>query len=453
MPKQFNFNYADSDIIDKYIRVTKKEPSDFKEGSLAMTELVVLDGVYAIVGRMIGDETNAIQSYLFNKDLWTKDQAYLWVDEVERTGELVARDNKEVIIAKIQDILGLLQDEMNDMPELASEFAKADLKQINGVEIFAAGHWNGDDYSVDDLHEMATSFAPLKDKLQPFVKLGHDASQKLIQKDGFPAAGWIENIYVKGNKLMADIVDIPEKIYDLIQNKAYKRISSEIYWNLKDGKKVYKRVLKAIALLGGDTPAVGSLADVQALYTMRYVSEIEADETKTAEYVDTNTKGDDEAMDKELEQANARIKEFEKEVTDLKATSAELETKNKDLSKKFTDLETKAHKSAVTTKVEELITNKKVLPAQKEYMIDALMKDQDLKSYSEEDKTLDDHPMIKMFTEGKEVVDTSEGTEEGKDKDEEVDEKKTEVAENIAKTDNYADAVNVYVDQKKGDES
>jgi monomeric isocitrate dehydrogenase len=71
---------------------------------------------------------------------------------------------------------------------------------------------------------------------------------------------WMKEL--KGvESIMADIKDMPKTIYELVKNKAYKRISSEIYWNLKDASgQVYKRALKAIALLGGDTPAVGSLA-------------------------------------------------------------------------------------------------------------------------------------------------------------------------------------------------
>ena len=50
----------------------------------------------------------------------------------------------------------------------------ADLKSLNGVEIFATGKWNGDTYTQEDLQEMVNSFIPLKQTLQPFVKLGHN---------------------------------------------------------------------------------------------------------------------------------------------------------------------------------------------------------------------------------------------------------------------------------------
>ena len=136
-----------------------------------------------------------------------------------------------------------------------------------GVEIFSVGNWNGDDYTIEDLNTMVAAFEETKQGAQPFLKLGHDPKQKLIQADGLPAAGWIERIYVRGNKLFADFTDIPKKVYDLIQAKAYKKVSSEIFWNIKVGEKTYKRMLAAVALLGADTPGVMNLNDILAMYS------------------------------------------------------------------------------------------------------------------------------------------------------------------------------------------
>ena len=95
-----------------------------------------------------------------------------------------------------------------------------DLKQIKGVEIFSTGKWNGDNYTREDLEEMVLAFEETKAGARPYIKLGHDAKQKLLQADGMPAAGWIDRVYIKGEKLMADFVDIPGKIYALIEKKA-----------------------------------------------------------------------------------------------------------------------------------------------------------------------------------------------------------------------------------------
>lgn len=137
---------------------------------------------------------------------------------------------------------------------------------IKRVEIFSAGEWNGDEYTTDDLDCMATNFMELRSGIQPYLKLGHDENQELIQSDGLPALGWVSNLYRLGDKLYADFSQIPKSIYELIVAGAYKKVSSEIFWNLKIGEKVYNKVLAAVALLGADTPAVMNLKDILGMY-------------------------------------------------------------------------------------------------------------------------------------------------------------------------------------------
>ena len=133
--------------------------------------------------------------------------------------------------------------------------------EIDNVEIFRAGKWNGDEYTTEDLDEIVKAHDEIGHLLKPYLKLGHNEGQKILKADGMPAAGWVTSIRRVGEALVARIVNVPEKIYQLILNKAYGRISSEIYWNLQEGGKKYPRVLRAVALLGGDTPAVWSMDD------------------------------------------------------------------------------------------------------------------------------------------------------------------------------------------------
>ena len=63
-------------------------------------------------------------------------------------------------------------------------------EEIKGVEIFSTGLWNGDKYTDKDLEDMVESFNAIgKTRVKPFLKLGHDNKQKLVQSDGLPAAG------------------------------------------------------------------------------------------------------------------------------------------------------------------------------------------------------------------------------------------------------------------------
>lgn len=318
------------------------------------------------------------------------------------------------------------------MPE-SNDFAE--LKSLNGVEIFATGKWNGDNYTQSDLQDMVDSFIPLKGTLQPYVKLGHNEKQPLLAKDGLPAAGWIENIYIQGNKLMADIKDMPKTIYELVKNKAYKRISSEIYWNLKDQSgQVYKRALKAIALLGGDTPAVGSLADVQALYTKRSIGDLDGDiRTVDIELFTRKEIEMEEQLKAQVAELTSKLEAKEKEFADIVKAKADLESK-------VSEFEMKELKSEVEKKVVDLINRKKLLPAQKQFAMDSILAVSTVKSYTE--KMFDDSPVVKMFEAAADVVNTEAVTVDEKVKAEEV--KNNELGEKVKATQSYADAKKVY---------
>jgi len=126
-----------------------------------------------------------------------------------------------------------------------------DLFKLKGVEIFKAGTWNGDAYSVKDLDDMVAAFDHVGFK--PPVKLGHKESS------GAPAFGWIENLRRQGDKLVADFHDLPEAVFKAIKSRAFDTVSSEVFWNIKRGGKNFRRALKAVALLGAEIPAVSDL--------------------------------------------------------------------------------------------------------------------------------------------------------------------------------------------------
>ena len=173
--------------------------------------------------------------------------------------------------------MGTTQDERDRIEE--EEFAiashpeqkdyAAELFNIPNVEIFASGVWNGDKYTNDDLDIMVEAFNDPNHKLKPFLKLGHNEDQKLLANDGLPAAGFVSNLRRVGDKLVADFVDMPKKIFELVENKAFRKVSSEIFWNIQIAGKKFKRMLSAVALLGADTPAVSSLDDILEMYGIK----------------------------------------------------------------------------------------------------------------------------------------------------------------------------------------
>lgn len=141
---------------------------------------------------------------------------------------------------------------------------------ISGLEIFSAGKWNGDEYTVGDLDQMVSAFS--KVGFEPPIKAGHQDGQeneKAAEKVfGAPALGYASRIYRAGSKLLADFSSVPKRFADLVKVGAYKRVSSEIYWNYKDESTgtTYPRVLKAVAFLGADIPALTNLKAIESLY-------------------------------------------------------------------------------------------------------------------------------------------------------------------------------------------
>ncbi len=152
---------------------------------------------------------------------------------------------------------------------------------IPGVEIMAVGTWQGypsaATYTQKDLDALVDSFVALtgdkKLNFEPPVKLGHAANQKLLQEDGYPAAGWVSALKRVGDKLVADFKAVPKAIADIISAGGYKKVSSEIYSDYSIAGKKFPLALKAVALLGGDIPAVKTIQDIQALYAAEHKPE------------------------------------------------------------------------------------------------------------------------------------------------------------------------------------
>jgi hypothetical protein len=136
------------------------------------------------------------------------------------------------------------------------------------AEIFSTGTWNGDKYSEADLQDIADNFNKLSDTVKPPVRLGHRSLE------GQPALGWVKSLKRVGSKLIATLSDVPQVIYDSIRTGGFKRVSSEIYLKYKPRSgsfigKTFNHVLKAVALLGADIPAVNNLNDLTAYLSQK----------------------------------------------------------------------------------------------------------------------------------------------------------------------------------------
>ncbi len=181
--------------------------------------------------------------------------------------------------------------------------ADLETRDLTGVEILSPGVWNGRPYTDAELDAAVEAFRELgpqgTNQIRPPGKLGHDDEQTLAQEDGFPAIGWVSNLYRSGKRLLADFVKVPAKVADLIKAGAYNSVSSEVYLGLNLNDKTYPFVLRAVSFLGADAPAVKdirSISDVAALFTDTNTTVVLADYVASSD-VPESKRGDMPASD------------------------------------------------------------------------------------------------------------------------------------------------------------
>lgn len=337
--------------------------------------------------------------------------------------------------------------------------------EIKGVEIFSAGTWNGDTYSIDDLKGMVEAFDKNKVAVRPFLKLGHDENQTLLQKDGYPAAGWIDRLYIMGEKLVADFSSIPQTIYDLITAKAYRNVSSEIYCNVSIGDESYKYMLGAVALLGADTPGVMNLSDIMAMYSKLVGNDIRI-YNLTAPFgceIKESAMGKTEAelkleadLAEKAKEIEAIKKDFSKSQDEAKAKDAELialRAEKELFVKKELELQQEATKAKIEKFTTELVSQQLASAAMKPY-VSALLETEkkeysfDDKQLSKEDVVLEMLKLFKAYAEVNFVENSTAGANDKKDTDKETHESILAYAAEHKVS--YGQATKAIISQKKG---
>jgi len=249
------------------IWVRVKDPGLFQKDSFRRIALDQAKGISAVVGKLKGENKTTIQALRFDKAKgWTISKAVAWRDAHKFETNKFFGDSGEVNL-----------DELYEQGEI---FEYADTYNIEDKEIFATGTWKGDKYTTKDLDDMVEAFNAMRDHHDVPLKLGHDEHQKLLQKDGYPAAGWLTKLKRVGQKLVASFAKVPRVIKDLIDRGAYRHVSSEIYWNYKDPKtgRLFRRALVGVALLGADRPAVAGLKAWDKLYSESHTYSMDIDE-------------------------------------------------------------------------------------------------------------------------------------------------------------------------------
>jgi len=122
------------------------------------------------------------------------------------------------------------------------------------IEVFKTGEHKDNAgetrvWTVNDLDTIVKLYnnQPPEEKHEAPVVIGHPENDA-------PAYGWVKQLKRKGNKLLAEIVDLDENFIDLVKKRRYEKISVAFYDNL---------LLRHVGFLGAVPPAVKGLKPVK----------------------------------------------------------------------------------------------------------------------------------------------------------------------------------------------
>lgn len=230
-----------------------------------------------------------------------------------------------------------------------------ELYSLPGVEIFRAGTWNGDKYNEADLDEMIGNFS----------KVGYDVPLKLGHSDtvGEPAYGWVQSVRRFGDKIIADFRDMPKAIYDAVRNRRFDAVSSEIFFDLKRNGETFRRALKAVALLGAETPAVAGLLplreSLRGIFTEDDLKAVRAytfqqETPPMTETAKTYTQAELDAKVAELKAEADKAKLLQAQIDASEGDNETLLARVTELSTRLAATEESARKLALDTKVDAI---------------------------------------------------------------------------------------------------
>ncbi len=257
-------------------------------------------------------------------------------------------------------------------------------------EIFAVGTWNKMSFNLANLQSMVASFKQLGTVLKVPLKLGHNDKQAVT--DGQPALGWVTELEVIGDKLVATFDHVPDIIFKAFQKKLYRNVSLELDMNVKHKGTVYDFVVTAVALLGADMPAVNVLNDLAAFFNAGGNGNIadggyDAGEhltfvTLTGNREDTTMKPEEEAeLRKQLAEAKSTSETAKAKFAALEKTQdadkVKFEAEKAAFEKDQDKIKIDAARSVFTTMLEKAVTDKAITPAQREAFTKALRIDDD----------------------------------------------------------------------------
>jgi uncharacterized protein YbjQ (UPF0145 family) len=246
---------------------------------------------------------------------------------------------------------------------------------LKGIEAFKAGTWRGRTYTVENLEEMAANFKSLRDEnlLEPPMKVDHSESAR-------DQIGWIDNLYVEGDALLADVLFTEKDAMEKVKRGTWKKVSAEIYSNYKEeaNGRNYGMVFRALSIV--------SIPQLKSIKGIVLNSEFIEDEVKI-EMTEEQMKA---LLDEKLGGLGENKIDFSELSTNLldgfkSFYSEEVETYKEQAKQAKEDAAAMAKAvkaNAIANEVKEYSEAGKIVPAQEEALTELLG------SFSEEQKEL-----------------------------------------------------------------
>ena len=241
------------------------------------------------------------------------------------------------------------------------------------VEILRVGTWQGSgcpkdgcQFMHDDLHDMVTNFNALKGEHSVVLKRGHSTEV------GDIALGWVDLLWVEGDRLLGRFAAVPKIVREAIQKKLFRKVSIEAMRGATfAGKKLKGWVLDAVALLGADVPAVSGLKDLGTYLASRSLEHgamatFTIDVNEEENTMDEETKKRLDALDAKLSSSSDQIKTVTTENERLKAENVKLTKEATDRTTAERKIKIEANRTKVTGILEQAVKDKLILPAQRE---------------------------------------------------------------------------------------
>lgn len=252
------------------------------------------------------------------------------------------------------------------------------------VEVFRPGKWNGKYFGPEVVDQLIEAYEANKEELKVPVRVGsHDGIA--------PAGGWVTGLRKQGERLMAELSDVPKVVGEAINRRLFKQVSIGTWRNHKDTQgRTWPRVMDHIAILGGRLPAVRGLEDLPALFDESR-DDTEVITLENEEFADLNgdrsSDHDTEVYDMDPKVLQDQLERLGKQNEQLTAQRDELTAKNAELEKRAeklaADLEAKgkehealqkqhqemlsaAAESEVNAVVDAAVKDGRLLPKQKD---------------------------------------------------------------------------------------